>query len=102
MTSGSAMTFGVCVVVPSVLTELSGGARQLRLDLQPGSTVAGMLDVLATSHPLLARRIRDETGQIRRYVNVYVDGDDVRDTGGVATALPAGALVHVMPAVAGG
>ena len=51
---------------------------------------------------MLARRIRDETGQVRRFVNVYVDGDDVRFEGGLATKVRDGAEVQVLPSVAGG
>ncbi len=61
-----------------------------------------MLDALAAQHPLLARRIRDETGQVRRFVNVYVDGDDVRFEGGLDTTVRDGAEVQVLPSVAGG
>jgi molybdopterin converting factor small subunit len=51
---------------------------------------------------MLGRRIRDETGQVRRFVNVYVDGDDVRFNGGLATPVRDGAEVQVLPSVAGG
>ena len=51
---------------------------------------------------MLARRIRDETGQVRRFVNVYVDGDDVRFEEGLATKVRDGAEVQVLPSVAGG
>ena len=50
----------------------------------------------------LARRIRDETGAVRRFVNVYVDGDDIRHADGTATPLRDGSEVHVIPSVAGG
>jgi molybdopterin converting factor small subunit len=51
---------------------------------------------------VLERRIRDEAGALRRFVNVYVDGDDVRFVDGVHTALRDGAVVQVLPSVAGG
>jgi molybdopterin converting factor small subunit len=51
---------------------------------------------------MLCRRIRDETGQVRRFVNVYVDGDDVRFQGGLTTPVRDGAEVQVLPSVAGG
>ena len=91
----------VQVLLPGVLATLAGGAKHL--DVEPvGDTLADLLDALATEHPLLCRRIRDETGQVRRFVNVYVDGDDVRFTGGLAAAVPDGAVVQVLPSVAGG
>jgi molybdopterin synthase sulfur carrier subunit len=91
----------VQVLLPGALASLAGGARHL--DVEPaGGTLADLLDALAAQHPLLARRIRDETGQVRRFVNVYVDGDDVRFGGGLAAAVRDGAEVQVLPSVAGG
>jgi molybdopterin converting factor small subunit len=91
----------VQVVLPGVLADLAGGARQLDVEV-PGGTLGDLLDHLAARHPLLGRRIRDEQGQLRRFVNVYVDGDDVRFESGLATALREGAVVQVLPSVAGG
>jgi sulfur-carrier protein len=91
----------VQVVLPGVLADLAGGSKHL--DVDPGGpTLGDLLDTLAERHPLLGRRIRDETGQVRRFVNVYVDGDDVRFTQGLATQLRDGAEVQVLPSVAGG
>jgi molybdopterin synthase sulfur carrier subunit len=91
----------VQVLLPGVLAALAGGAKHL--DVAPaGGTLADLLDALAAEHPLLGRRIRDETGQVRRFVNVYVDGEDVRFEGGLATKVRDGAEVHVLPSVAGG
>jgi molybdopterin converting factor small subunit len=89
------------VLLPGVLADLAGGQRRLEVDPVP-ATVAGLLDALAGRHPVLERRIRDEAGALRRFVNVYVDGDDVRFAAGVDTAVPDGAVVHVLPSVAGG
>jgi len=89
------------VLLPGALASLAGGAKHL--DVEPaGGTLADVLDALAAQHPLLARRIRDETGQVRRFVNVYVDGDDVRFEGGLDTTVRDGAEVQVLPSVAGG
>jgi molybdopterin synthase sulfur carrier subunit len=91
----------VQVLLPGVLAALAGGAKHL--DLQPaGGTLGDLLDALAAEHPLLGRRIRDETGQVRRFVNVYVDGDDVRFGGGLSAKVRAGPEVQVLPSVAGG
>jgi sulfur-carrier protein len=91
----------VQVLLPGALASLAGGAKHL--DVEPaGGTLADVLDALAAQHPLLARRIRDETGQVRRFVNVYVDGDDVRFEGGRDTTVRDGAEVQVLPSVAGG
>ena len=91
----------VQVVLPGVLADLAGGARHLDVEV-PGGTVADLLDTLAADHPLLGRRIRDEAGQLRRFVNLYVDGDDVRFAQGLGTAVKDGAVVQVLPSVAGG
>jgi molybdopterin synthase sulfur carrier subunit len=91
----------VQVLLPGVLAAMAGGEKHL--DVEPrGDTLADLLDALAAQHPLLARRIRDETGEVRRFVNVYVDGDDVRFGGGLAAKVRDGAEVQVLPSVAGG
>jgi molybdopterin converting factor small subunit len=91
----------VQVLLPGVLASLAGGARHV--DVEPaGGTLADLLDALGTEHPMLCRRIRDETGQVRRFVNVYVDGDDVRFQGGLSTPVRDGSEVQVLPSVAGG
>ncbi|MGK5114440.1 MULTISPECIES: MoaD/ThiS family protein [unclassified Geodermatophilus] len=88
------------VVLPGVLADLAGGAKHLHVERC--GTLAELLDAVAADHPRLDRRIRDEAGAIRRFVNVYVDGDDVRFTGGLDAAVPDGAVVQVLPSVAGG
>ena len=91
----------VQVVLPGVLADLAGGSRHVDVD-PPGGTLGDLLDALTAEHPLLGRRIRDETGALRRFVNVYVDGEDVRYEQGLATRLDDGAVVQVLPSVAGG
>jgi sulfur-carrier protein len=92
---------GVEVVLPGVLADLAGGAKHLQVD-RGGGTLRDLLDTLAVDHPALDRRIRDEAGVLRRFVNVYVDGDDVRFSGGLGAPVPDGAVVQVLPSVAGG
>jgi molybdopterin converting factor small subunit len=89
------------VVLPGVLADLAGGQKHLAVEVS-GGTLGDLFDDLAARHPLLGRRIRDEQGQLRRFVNVYVDGDDVRFEKGLQTALQDGAVVQVLPSVAGG
>jgi sulfur-carrier protein len=89
------------VVLPGVLADLAGGDKHLALE-PAGETLEDLLDSLAAQHPLLGRRIRDETGKVRRFVNVYVDGEDVRFSGGLTTTVPDGTVVQVLPSVAGG
>ncbi len=90
------------VVLPGFLADLAGGNKHVEVDVGESGTLASVLDGLAEGRPLLDRRIRDETGQLRRFVNVYVDGDDVRFDNGVGTTVRDGAVVQVLPSVAGG
>ena len=90
------------VVLPGFLADLAGGEKHVMVDLDGDRTLSGVLDVLAEGRPLLDRRIRDETGALRRFVNVYVDGEDVRFDRGVRTPVDDGAVVQVLPSVAGG
>ncbi len=89
------------LVLPGSLAELAGGARSLAVEA-PGGTLGDLLDALAREYPPLERRIRDETGALRRYVNVYVDGADIRSGAGLATAVGSGSTVQVLPSIAGG
>lgn len=90
----------VTVLVPGVLrTEVDGAAL---LTVEAGGTLRSVLDELAARWPRLERRMRDEQGRIRRYVNVYVDGEDCRLAGGLDTPVRDGAEVQVLPSVAGG
>jgi molybdopterin synthase sulfur carrier subunit len=89
------------VVLPGVLADLAGGSKHLQLQ-PPGETLGDLLDALVAEYPLLGRRIRDETGAVRRFVNVFVDGDDIRYAEGLATKVRDGGVVQVLPSIAGG
>ena len=91
----------VTLRLPSVLADLVGGRRSLEVAPAP-RTVADLLDRVEVDEPVVVRRIRDETGTLRRFVNVYVDGEDVRHLDGLDTPLADGATVHVLPSIAGG
>ncbi|HEX3005008.1 MAG TPA: ubiquitin-like small modifier protein 1 [Angustibacter sp.] len=92
----------VDVLLPGVLREHAGGHDVVHLDLADGATVAGALEALAQQWPALGRRLRDDTGAVRRHVNLFVDGEDVRSLHRTQTPLHAGAVLHVLPSVAGG
>jgi molybdopterin converting factor small subunit len=97
------VTAVVRLSLPGALADLVGGQRRVDVALaaEP-ATLADVLDRLDVDQPALARRLRDEQGALRRHVNVYVDGDDVRQAEGLATRVQAGAEVLVLPSVAGG
>ncbi|POH57097.1 MoaD/ThiS family protein [Arthrobacter glacialis] len=92
----------VTVLVPRLLQTMVGGSEELRLDVGDGASVAQLLDVIGAQFPKFNRRLRDETGALRRFVNIYVDGDDVRRLDGLATQVAAGREVMIIQSVAGG
>ena len=89
----------VSVRIPTILRPYTGGAAEVAVD---GATLAEVIDALEVAHPGLRARVLDDDGAIRRFVNVYVNDDDVRFAEGLATATPDGASISIIPAVAGG
>ncbi len=96
------MTGDVTVLLPGQLREDAGGLGEVVVPVPAGAVLADVLASLAERHPLLGRRVLDEAGGIRRHVNAFVDGDDVRRLAGMRTPVPAGTEVHLLPSVAGG
>ena len=97
------MSAAVRVILPSALREFADGATELAVDLPPESClVRDVLDAATSDRPLLGARVRDETGALRRHVNVFVDGRDVRFGEGQETPVAPGAVVHILPSVSGG
>lgn len=92
----------VLVRIPGALRQFTGNARTLEVDLAQGSDVAQLLATLQAQNPALVRRICDERGEVRQHVNVFVGTVNVRDGEGLATAVPDGAEIYVLPAVSGG
>jgi molybdopterin converting factor small subunit len=92
----------VQVFVPSTLRADCGGAARLVVKLAEDPTLGGLMAELAAQYPRLERRLRDERGVLRRYVNVYVDGTESRQSDGLRTALRDGAEVRIVPSIAGG
>jgi len=89
----------VTVRIPTPLRKLTNDLDIVSAD---GGTLVACIDGLDNQYPGLKDRILDETGQLRRFVNVYINGEDVRFQQGVETALNAGDEVSIVPAVAGG
>jgi len=87
------------VRLPTVLRPHASGAATVKA---AGATVADVLDFLEATYPGLAGQLRTPDGAAHRFVNVYVDDDDVRYLDGLATKVEEGSEVSILPAVAGG
>ncbi|HZO37136.1 MAG TPA: ubiquitin-like small modifier protein 1 [Solirubrobacteraceae bacterium] len=89
----------VTVKLPTQLRATIGGASSVEAT---GATVAEVLDGVYAEHPELRDRIADESGELRRFVNVYVGGEDIRFLEGLATPVADNGELQILPAVAGG
>lgn len=89
----------VTIHLLSPLRPYAGGAAQLEV---PASTVKAALEVLERTQPTLYPNLCDETGTLRRHLNVFVNADNIRDLGGIDTPLRAGDVIAFLPAVSGG
>ena len=88
----------VTVKIPTQLRAATGGESDVEVD---GSTVGEALDAVYSQHDGLRDRITED-GELRRFVNVYVSGEDIRFQDGLDTPVADGAEVTILPAVAGG
>ena len=87
------------LLVPAVLRDGCGGAAEISTS---AASVRALLGELEVRHPNLYRSVCDETGRVRRHVNVFVNSDHVRDREGLDTLLGPGDVVSILPAVSGG
>lgn len=85
--------------IPQPLRNLTGNLSTVTGD---GPTLGACLAHLEATYPGIKERVMDEAGQLRRFVNIYVNGDDVRFMDGLASPLKDGDEVSIVPAVAGG
>ena len=85
--------------VPGPLRDYCGGASELSIS---ASSVRAVLEELERRHPSLYRGICDETGAVRRHINLFVNTTNVRDREGLYTSLGPGDVVTILPAVSGG
>jgi molybdopterin synthase sulfur carrier subunit len=97
--SGMDPTPIITIHVPGPLREYCAGAAQLSVSAH---TVRAALEGLERSQSALYRNLCDETGTVRRHLNVFVNSDNVRDLDGVDTTLTPGDVVTILPAVSGG
>ena len=89
----------VRVRVPTPLRKFTQGAVEVSAQ---GNNVKALVEDLEKSYPGIKERICDETGKVRRFVNVYVNGDDIRFLQNLDTALKEGDNIAIVPAIAGG
>ncbi len=90
----------VTVRIPAPLRKLTN--EQDTVTAEQDGTLSQLIDALEGQFPGLKERLCEETGELRRFVNVYINGEDVRFLSGLQTNIEAGAEVSIVPAVAGG
>jgi molybdopterin synthase sulfur carrier subunit len=91
----------VTVRIPTILRTYTEGAGEVSLPTA-GPTLGSAIEALEAAAPGIRARILDDSGNLRRFVNVYVDDEDVRFTDGLSTPLKEASAIAVIPAVAGG
>jgi molybdopterin converting factor small subunit len=89
----------VTIEIPTAFRRFTDGAP--RIDCS-AATVAEVLDQLTVRFPALSRHVRDESGQIRQFLNVYVNEEDIRFLGGESCSLKEGDRILLVPSIAGG
>ncbi|MDE0894616.1 MAG: MoaD/ThiS family protein [Acidimicrobiales bacterium] len=89
----------VIIRIPTTLRPLTAGQPEVEVE---AGTVGEAIAALDAAHPGFTSRILDESGALRRFVNVFVSDDDVRFLDGLDTAVPEGGTIAIVPAVAGG
>jgi sulfur-carrier protein len=87
------------VRLPTVLRPQAGGRSSVSVD---GSTVGEVIDALITAHPGMSEQVLNPDGTLHRFVNIYVNDDDVRYLSALDTPVKEGDEVSILPAVAGG
>ncbi len=87
------------VRVPTPLRPMTGGKSEIEME---GQTVAQLIENLGAAHPGLKERLYDEKGEVRRFINIYVNEEDIRFLTGTDTPLKDGDEVSIIPAIAGG
>ncbi|MXZ90174.1 MAG: MoaD/ThiS family protein [Chloroflexi bacterium] len=90
---------GVMVRIPTPLRRMTGGADKVEIDVDD---LSQMIERLESDYPGFKERLLDEEGELRYFVNIYVNGEDIRFDQGLKTAIKSGDEVSIVPAVAGG
>ncbi len=90
---------GVMVRIPTPLRRMTGGADKVELEV---NDLSQMIDKLESDYPGFKERLLDEEGELRYFVNIYVNGEDIRFDQGLKTSIKSGDEISIVPAVAGG
>ena len=90
---------GVTVRIPTPLRQFTGDRADVEVS---GTTIGEVVDNLEAQHPGIKERVMDEGGAVRRFVNIYVNEEDIRFLDGTETPLKEGDQVTIVPAIAGG
>jgi molybdopterin synthase sulfur carrier subunit len=95
MTAGGSVT----VVIPTPLRKYTGGEGRVQAN---GGTISELIDALESAYPGIRERVCEPDGEIRRFVNIFVNGENTRQLDGAATSVKPGDEVGIIPAMAGG
>jgi sulfur-carrier protein len=87
--------------IPGALRDFTAGRSTVEIDAAP-TTLVEALSALWTLYPGVRDRIATEQGQVREHVNIFIGNENARYTGGLASSVPAGAEISIVPAVSGG
>ena len=88
--------------IPGPLREFTSGQSTVSIELRTGAKLVEGLASLFAAYPGLRDRVLTESGEIRQHVHIFVGNEEVRYTGGLSTAISAGAEVSIVPAISGG
>lgn len=89
----------VTVRIPTPLRKLTDNRSEIEID---GETVGSLIGNMEASYPGIKDRLCDESGKVRRFINIYINEEDIRFLDGTDTAVKAGDRVSIVPAIAGG
>ncbi|OLB17125.1 MAG: hypothetical protein AUI12_11315 [Acidobacteria bacterium 13_2_20CM_2_57_6] len=88
--------------IPGPLREFTENRSSVQVEVKEGADLRAALQVLFAAYPGVRDRVLTESGETRRHVNIFVANEDIRYTGGLATAVRDGAEISIVPAISGG
>ncbi|MBI2220523.1 MAG: MoaD/ThiS family protein [Acidobacteria bacterium] len=91
----------IAFVIPGHLRQFTGGRGQVLVE-GGAASVSAALALLWAAHPAVRDRVLTELGEVRAHINVFVDGENIRNSGGLATPIRDGAEIVILPAISGG